>query len=35
LEACLTSRVQNYERLETPQLQVGYQPPQTSQHAQA
>lgn len=34
LEACLTSRTQNNERLETPQLRVGYQPPQISQHMQ-
>jgi hypothetical protein len=33
LEACLTSRVQDHARLETPQLLVGYQPPQQSQHA--
>lgn len=33
LEACLTSRVQGYERLETPALTVGYQPPVESQHA--
>lgn len=32
LEACLTSRVQGYARLETPELQVGYQPPSESQH---
>jgi hypothetical protein len=32
LEACLTSRVESYARLETPQLRVGYQPPQESQH---
>lgn len=32
LEACLTSRIQNHVRLETPQLQVGYQPPDESQH---
>jgi hypothetical protein len=34
LEACLTSRVQGYARLETPQLEVGYQPAQRSNHAQ-
>jgi hypothetical protein len=33
LEACLTSRVQDHARLETPQLLGGYQPPQQSQHA--
>lgn len=32
LEACLTSRVQGYARLETPELQVSYQPPSESQH---
>lgn len=32
LEACLTSRVQGYARLETPQLAVTYQPPEKSQH---
>jgi hypothetical protein len=35
LEACLTSRLQGHARLETPQLRVGYQPPQSSQHARA
>ena len=35
LEACLTSRIQNHVRLETPQLHVGYQPPRESQHPQA
>jgi hypothetical protein len=34
LEACLTSRVQDFARLETPQLHVGYQPPEKSQHMQ-
>jgi hypothetical protein len=34
LEACLTSRVQGFARLETPKLLVGYQPPKESQHAQ-
>jgi hypothetical protein len=33
LEACLTSRIQEHTRLETPHLRVGYQPPQSSQHA--
>jgi hypothetical protein len=32
LEACLTSRVEGYARLETPQLRVAYQPPRESQH---
>jgi hypothetical protein len=27
LESCLTSKVQNHERLETPHLAVAYQPP--------
>ncbi len=35
LEACLTSRIQNHERLETPQIDVRYHAPRTSQHAQA
>lgn len=35
LEACLTSRVQGHQRLETPHLAVRYQPPRRSQHAQA
>lgn len=34
LEACLTSKVQNHARLETPQLNVRYQAPKESQHAQ-
>jgi hypothetical protein len=34
LEACLTSRVQQSERLETPQLAVTYHPPKESQHMQ-
>src|SRR5690242_20467171 len=34
LEACLTSKVQNHQRLETPQLQVKYRAPKDSQHAQ-
>jgi hypothetical protein len=32
LEACLTSRVEGHNRLETPHLLVGYQPPAESQH---
>ena len=32
LEACLDSRVQSYQRLETPHLNVQYQPPAQSQH---
>ena len=31
LESCLTSKVQNQERLETPQLQVNYRAPRQSQ----
>lgn len=34
LEACLTSKVQNHARLDTPQLSVRYQAPKESQHAQ-
>jgi hypothetical protein len=33
LESCLTSRLQGHQRLETPHLQVAYQPPAESQHA--
>jgi hypothetical protein len=33
LEACLTSRLQEYRRIETPELVVSYQPPTHSQHA--
>ena len=33
LESCLTSRLQNHQRLETPHLQVKYQAPAQSQHA--
>ena len=33
LESCLTSKVQNYKRLETPHLSVKYQAPAQSQHA--
>lgn len=32
LEACLDSRVQSYQRLETPHLNVRYQPPAQSQY---
>ena len=32
LEACLDSRAQSYQRLETPRLNVRYQPPAQSQH---
>jgi hypothetical protein len=35
LEACLTSRVQNHQRLETPQIDVRYHAPRTPQHAVA
>ena len=35
LEACLTSRIEEYVRLETPQLRVAYQPPRESQHPRA
>ena len=31
LESCLTSRVQEHKRLETPHLKVAYKPPRTSQ----
>jgi len=30
LESCLTSKVQNHQRLETPHLKVAYQPPTQS-----
>ena len=33
LESCLTSRIQNHQRLDTPHLNVIYQPPVESQHA--
>jgi len=33
LESCLTSRLQDHQRLETPHLQVTYRAPATSQHA--
>ena len=32
LEACLDSRAQSYQRLETPHLNVRYQPPAQSQY---
>ena len=35
LEACLTSRFQDHQRLETPQIAVRYRAPRLSQHAQA
>jgi hypothetical protein len=35
LEACLTSRVQDHQRLETPQIDVRYHAPRTPQHAVA
>jgi hypothetical protein len=35
LEACLTSRVRDHQRLETPQLEVRYRAPRLSQHAAA
>ena len=35
LESCLTSRVQDHQRLETPHLQVAYQAPEESHHARA
>jgi hypothetical protein len=35
LEACLTSRVQDHKRLETPQLAVAYEPPVESQYCRA
>ena len=35
LEACLTSRVQNHQRLETPQIDVRYHAPRTPQYAVA
>jgi hypothetical protein len=33
LESCLTSRIQDHRRLETPHLNVRYQAPRTPQHA--
>ncbi len=35
LESCLTSRIQDHQRLETPHLSVRYQAPRLSQHARA
>jgi hypothetical protein len=35
LEACLTSRLQDHQRLETPQLAVRYRAPRLSQHCRA
>jgi hypothetical protein len=35
LEACLTSRIQDHQRLETPQLAVRYRAPRLSQYARA
>ena len=35
LEACLTSRLQNHQRLETPQLAVRYRAPRLSQYCRA
>ena len=35
LEACLTSKLQNHEKLETPQLAVTYQPPRESQYSRS
>jgi hypothetical protein len=35
LEACLTSRVQDHRRLETPQLSVSYDPPAESQYCRS
>ena len=35
LESCLTSKIQNHARLETPHLQVAYKPPKESQFARA
>jgi hypothetical protein len=35
LEACLTSRIQNHQRLETPQVAVRYRPPRLSQYCRA
>ena len=33
LESCLTSKLQDHVRLETPHLSVAYKPPQQSQFA--
>lgn len=35
LESCLTSKVQNYAKLDTPHLTVRYQAPRESQHARS
>ena len=35
LESCLTSKIQDHARLETPHLSVAYKAPQQSQFAQA
>ena len=35
LESCLTSRVQNHQRLETPHVKVQYQAPRQSQHCRS
>ena len=35
LESCLTSRLQDHQRLETPHLQVSYRAPAASNHARA
>jgi hypothetical protein len=35
LESCLTSRIQDHKRLETPHLNVRYQAPRESQHCRA
>ncbi|MBL8291695.1 MAG: hypothetical protein JNN08_07660, partial [Bryobacterales bacterium] len=35
LEACLTSKLQNHQRLETPQLNVRYRAPRHSNHARS
>jgi len=35
LESCLTSRVQNHQRLETPHVNIRYQAPRQSQHCRA
>jgi hypothetical protein len=35
LEACLTSRLQDHRRLETPQLSVRYRAPRVSQYCRA
>ena len=35
LEACLTSRIQDHQRLETPQLAVRYRAPRLSQYCRA